>query len=59
MWPMIDAKVPPDDFRRDFVRDLIQYFLRCDVDPIDLVGFHPDIDSALRELGELPESTHY
>jgi hypothetical protein len=56
IWPIIDAKVEPGEFREDFVRDLVNYFLECDVDPTDLAGIHPDVDKALRSLGELADT---
>jgi hypothetical protein len=43
--------VPDDDFRADFVRELIDYFQRCDMDGSDLRRVHPEIDKALDELG--------
>jgi hypothetical protein len=51
IWPLIQRHVPDDDFRADFVRELIDYFARCDMDPADLRRVHPEIDKALDELG--------
>ncbi len=52
MWPLIQLHVPEDDFRHEFVRDLIRFFGECDMDPVDLRRVHPEIDRALDELGE-------
>jgi hypothetical protein len=52
MWPLIVARVKPDDFRAEFVEQLLAFFLDCDVDPTDLKGLHPDVDRALEHLGE-------
>jgi hypothetical protein len=52
VWPLIQAHVPEGEFRAEFVRDLIRYFLECDVDPTDLRGLHPEVNEALKELGE-------
>lgn len=49
--PLIQRYVPESDFRADFVRDLIDFFLRCDMDGTDLRRVHPEIDKALDELG--------
>ena len=51
MWPLIQHHVPEDDFRAEFVRDLIDCFQRCDMDGTDLRRVHPEIDKALDELG--------
>jgi hypothetical protein len=56
IWPIIDEKVTPGEFRNEFVRDLVDYFLQCDMDPTDVAGIHPDIDKALRSLGELADA---
>jgi hypothetical protein len=51
MWPLIQAHVPEDDFWAEFLRDLLSYFMDCDMDGTDLRGLHPEIDKALDELG--------
>jgi hypothetical protein len=51
MWPLIQAHVPEDDFRVEFVRDLLRFFMDCDMEGTDLRHFHPEIDKALDELG--------
>jgi hypothetical protein len=51
IWPLIQANVPEDDFRAAFVRDLLDFFQRCDMDGTDLRRVHPEIDNALDELG--------
>jgi hypothetical protein len=51
IWPLIQRHVPEDDFRAEFVRDLIDFFQRCDMDGTDLRGVHPEIDKALDQLG--------
>jgi hypothetical protein len=50
-WPLIERHVPEDDFRGEFVRDLLDFFQRCDMDGTDLRRVHPEIDKALDELG--------
>jgi len=50
MWPLIQRHVPEDDFRAEFVRDLIDFFQGCDMDGTDLRQVHPEIDKALDEL---------
>lgn len=55
MWPLIAARVKPDDFRREFVDHLLSYFLECDVDPTDLQGLHPEVDQALERLRAFDE----
>jgi hypothetical protein len=52
MWPLIIARIKDDDFRQEFVEDLLAYFLECDVDPTDLAGLHPEVDRALDRLAE-------
>jgi hypothetical protein len=51
MWPLIQAHVPDPDVRSVFVRDLLRFFLECDVDATDVRGVHPEVDRALEELG--------
>jgi hypothetical protein len=53
MWPLIAARVKPDDFRQEFTERLLAYFLECDMDPTELAGLHPEVDQALARLGEL------
>jgi hypothetical protein len=51
MWPLIQVHVPEDDFRAEFVRDLIDFFMDCDMEGTDLRRIHPEIDKVLDELG--------
>jgi hypothetical protein len=51
MWPLIRTHVPEDDFRADFVHDLLKFFMDCDMDGTDLRRLHLEIDNALNELG--------
>jgi hypothetical protein len=51
IWPLIQAHIPEDDFRAEFVRDLLRFFMDCDREGTDLRRFHPEIDRALNELG--------
>ena len=53
MWPLILARVEPDDFRDEFTERLLRYMIwECDVDPTDLEGLHPEVDRVLRRIGE-------
>ncbi len=52
MWPLIQAHVPEDDSRDEFLRDLLSLFLDCDTDETDLRQLHSEIDKALDELGK-------
>ena len=51
MWPLIQHHVPEDEWRAEFVRDLIEYFMDCDMDGTDLRRIHPEIDEVLNQLG--------
>jgi hypothetical protein len=51
IWPLIQVHVPEDDFRAEFLRDLLGFFVDCDMDGADLRQVHPEIDRALEELG--------
>jgi len=51
IWPHIQAHIPDQETRAEFVRDLIEFFSDCDMDPTDLRRIHPEIDDALDELG--------
>jgi len=51
LWPLIQRHVPEDDFRAEFLRGLIDFFQRCDMDGTDIRRTHPEIDKALDELG--------
>ena len=50
MWPLIQRNIPEDDFRAEFIRDLIDFFQGCDMDGTDLRRIHPEIDKALDAL---------
>jgi len=43
--------LPDADYRSEFVRDLLGFFMDCDMDGTDLRRIHPEIDTALDELG--------
>jgi hypothetical protein len=51
IWPLIQVHVPEDDFREEFIKNLLGYFMDCDMDGTDLRRLHPEIDKALDELG--------
>ena len=51
IFPIIQRHVPDDYFRAEFVRDLINFFQKCDMDGTDLRRVHPEIEKALDELG--------
>jgi hypothetical protein len=51
IWPSIQRHIPEDEFRAEFVRDLIDFFQSCDMDGTDLRRIDPEIDKALDELG--------
>jgi len=51
IWPLVQAHIPEDDFRAEFVRDLLGFFMDCDMEGTDLRRIHPEIDKALDELG--------
>jgi hypothetical protein len=50
IWPLIERHIPEEDFRADFTRDLLSFFMDCDMDGADLRRFHPEIDKLLDEL---------
>ncbi len=51
IWPLSQRHAPEDEFRAEFVRDLIDFFQSCDMDGTGLRRVHPEIDKALDELG--------
>jgi hypothetical protein len=51
MWPLIQSHIPQADFRFEFTRDLLRFFVDCDMDADDVRRIHPEIDRALDELG--------
>ncbi len=51
MWPLIQVNVPETDFRAALVKDLLTFFMDCDMDGTDVRRLHPEIDKALDELG--------
>ena len=53
MWPLIAARVKPDEVRAEFVEELLSFFVEWDVDPSDLEGLDPEVDRALARLAEL------
>jgi hypothetical protein len=52
MWPLIRARIEPEEDRRDFVLDLLVLFEKYDLDLTDLEGLHPEVDRAIQALGE-------
>ena len=50
MWPLIQRHVSEDEFRVEFVRDLIEFFRACDMDGSDLRRLDPEIDRVLDSL---------
>ena len=46
-WPHIRAHVQEDSVRRDFVARLVELFAEFDMDPHDLIGVDPELDSVL------------
>ncbi|HUG94207.1 MAG TPA: hypothetical protein VML55_25485 [Planctomycetaceae bacterium] len=50
MWPLIQTHIPEGEVRDEFVRDLLDFFMDCDMDGTDLRRLHPEIDKALDEL---------
>jgi hypothetical protein len=51
IWPLIQVHVPEKEFRAEFTRDLLDFFLQCDMDGADPRRIHPEINKALDELG--------
>jgi hypothetical protein len=51
MWPLIQANVPESDFRAEFLKGLLTYFMDCDMEGTDMRRIHAEIDKALDELG--------
>jgi hypothetical protein len=51
IFPLIKRQVPEEEFRAEFVRDLIVFFQHCDMDATDLRRTDPEIEKALDELG--------
>ena len=51
IWPLIQTHVPEDEFRAEFVRDLLHFFMDRDMEGTDLRRIHPEIDKALDRLG--------
>jgi hypothetical protein len=47
MWPLIEKHIPEREYRFEFVMELLEYFMDCDMDGNDLLGFHPEIDEVL------------
>ncbi len=50
MWPLVQSHVKDDDFRAEFLKDLLALFMDCDMDGVDLRRIHPEIDRALDKL---------
>ncbi len=50
IWPHVQNHVTDDEFRAEFLRDLLGFFMDCDMDGTDLRRIHPEIDRALDEL---------
>jgi hypothetical protein len=50
MFPLIQKHVPEQEFRHEFVRDLLGFFMDCDMDGVDVRRVHPEIDKRSRNL---------
>jgi hypothetical protein len=51
MWPLIQARIPDREERIEFIGDLLQIFIKGDMDTYDVEDAHVDIRSALRRTG--------
>lgn len=51
MWPLIQARITDREERIEFLGDLLQLFVKGDMDAWEVEDVHPDIRSALRRSG--------
>ena len=60
MWPLIQANITDNEDRIEFTGQLLQVFVREDMNPWDVEDVHPDIRAAMRHVGiEIAEPDKY
>jgi hypothetical protein len=51
MWPLVQSHIPNREERIDFLGDLLQAFMKGDMDTYDVEDVHSDIRAAMRNIG--------
>ncbi len=51
IWPCIQANIPDRKQRIEFTGELLQVFIKSDMDTWDVEDIHPDIRAAMRQIG--------
>ena len=60
MWPLIHANITDREERIEFTGELLQVFVRQDMDTWEVEDVHPDIRAAMRLVGiEIAEPDRY
>jgi hypothetical protein len=60
MWPLIQANITDREERIEFTGELLQVFVRQDMDTWEVEDVHPDIRAAMRLVGiEIAEPDRY
>ena len=55
IWPHIEADVPRDEVRHEFLCGLVKLFLDFDVDPQDMRGRNAEIDRVMDTVDPIIE----
>jgi hypothetical protein len=50
--PIIRKNIPEDDIRKDFLKDLLELFLKYDLDPCDLTEIDDEITAIAKEIDQ-------
>ncbi len=60
IFPLVLANIPDQEERVEFLGDLLQVFMKGDMDTYDVEDVHPDIRAAMRAIGaEIAEPERY
>ena len=51
IWPAVRSNIPDRELRIEFTADLLELFVRNDMDAYDVEDVHPDIRAAMRRAG--------
>ena len=60
MWPLIQRNIPDREHRIDFTGFLLERMVGDDMDPFDVEDIHPDVRTAMRQVGiEISDPDRY
>jgi len=60
MWPLVQEGITDQEDRIEFTGELLEVFVKGDMDPWDVEDVHPEIRAAMRQVGiKITETERY